>query len=603
MKNLLFIALILFLQFPIFSNQSFDIDSFASSPVLHNGRIKPIDSVARLSLISLQEKISFSRDNKKLSPSEWFLDVISLNPKSNDDPIIKIIHPDLINELELDMKEKYFSYNQIHPKYQILQEKVIPISELEPLERSPYQKAVMQLWIKINLMVNLKHAFFPYPNRAFNDYLTQYIDDVTPGLFAFNKYNNGKELVFSEQEALVKFNAYFKLHQRLKELSVLSFFPNLDNYEDVSLWSNSGSELLVLLDDSRSVHPLLLDYSILLKSYSNNNPELFNNTLGNMKTFHNTNSTRSKFIVNLEYYFNLFNPLGNSISLYLLALLFSLFYFLLKKDYLFKFSFYATYIAFAIHTVGLILRMVITARPPVTNLYSSAVFIGWFSILLALFQEKIFKNKIGPILASSIGFITLIIAYHLSFQSDTMELMQAVLDSNFWLTTHVITITLGYSGTYLAGFIAIYYVIFHIFSKPSKAFLSQLNKMVFGIICFSLLLSFIGTVLGGIWADQSWGRFWGWDPKENGALLIVLWNALILHARMAGIIKIKGIMLASIFGNIVTSFSWFGVNMLGVGLHSYGFMEKEFVWLVAFSIIQIVFILLPFIPTFKQRYS
>ena len=127
--------------------------------------------------------------------------------------------------------------------------------------------------------------------------------------------------------------------------------------------------------------------------------------------------------------------------------------------------------------------------------------------------------------------------------------------------------------------------------------------MVFGIICFSLLLSFIGTVLGGIWADQSWGRFWGWDPKENGALLIVLWNALILHARMAGLIKIKGIMLASIFGNIVTSFSWFGVNMLGVGLHSYGFMEKEFIWLVGFSITQIVFISLPFIPFLKKRYS
>src|SRR3954463_6738577 len=96
--------------------------------------------------------------------------------------------------------------------------------------------------------------------------------------------------------------------------------------------------------------------------------------------------------------------------------------------------------------------------------------------------------------------------------------------------------------------------------------------MTYGVICFALFFSFIGTVLGGIWADQSWGRFWGWDPKENGALLIVLWNASPLHARWAGYGREKGIMAMAIFGNVITSLSWFGVNMLGVGLHSYGFM-------------------------------
>ena len=100
--------------------------------------------------------------------------------------------------------------------------------------------------------------------------------------------------------------------------------------------------------------------------------------------------------------------------------------------------------------------------------------------------------------------------------------------------------------------------------------------MVYGIICFALFFSFVGTVLGGIWADQSWGRFWGWDPKENGALLIVLWNAIILHARWGGYARERGIMTMAIFGNVITSLSWFGVNMLGVGLHSYGFMDKAF---------------------------
>ena len=69
-----------------------------------------------------------------------------------------------------------------------------------------------------------------------------------------------------------------------------------------------------------------------------------------------------------------------------------------------------------------------------------------------------------------------------------------------------------------------------------------LAKMVYGIVCFATLFSFVGTVLGGIWADQSWGRFWGWDPKENGALLIVLWNATILHARWGGLVRERGLM-------------------------------------------------------------
>jgi ABC-type transport system involved in cytochrome c biogenesis permease subunit len=69
------------------------------------------------------------------------------------------------------------------------------------------------------------------------------------------------------------------------------------------------------------------------------------------------------------------------------------------------------------------------------------------------------------------------------------------------------------------------------------------------------LFSFVGTILGGIWADQSWGRFWGWDPKENGALLIVLWNAIILHSRWGGFIRERGLAVMSVFGNIVVSLS------------------------------------------------
>jgi ABC-type transport system involved in cytochrome c biogenesis permease subunit len=200
------------------------------------------------------------------------------------------------------------------------------------------------------------------------------------------------------------------------------------------------------------------------------------------------------------------------------------------------------------------------------------------------------------------GFSTLIIAHHLALGGDTMEMMRAVLDSNFWLGTHVVVVTTGYASTFLAGCLALIYVIRGVFTRSlDRETADALARMVYGIVCFATLFSFVGTVLGGIWADQSWGRFWGWDPKENGAVMIVLWNALILHARWGGMIRQRGLMCLAIFGNIVTSWSWFGTNMLGVGLHSYGFTEAAFWWLTAFVASQLAFIAVANLPLAKWR--
>jgi ABC-type transport system involved in cytochrome c biogenesis permease subunit len=208
-----------------------------------------------------------------------------------------------------------------------------------------------------------------------------------------------------------------------------------------------------------------------------------------------------------------------------------------------------------------------------------------------------YRKGFGTAVAAAAGFASLIVAQNLGTEGDTMGMMVAVLDSNFWLATHVVTITIGYSGTFLAGTLAIAYALRkHIATKVDVETDKALADMAYGIICFSLFFSFVGTVLGGIWADQSWGRFWGWDPKENGALLIVLWNAIILHARMAGYVRDRGLMVMAIFGNIITALSWFGVNMLGVGLHSYGFMDKAFWALTGFCVSQLILMLICYAP-------
>jgi ABC-type transport system involved in cytochrome c biogenesis permease subunit len=246
-------------------------------------------------------------------------------------------------------------------------------------------------------------------------------------------------------------------------------------------------------------------------------------------------------------------------------------------------AFWLTVLALLVHTTALLIRMTVMERPMVfvTNLYSSAVFIGWVAIVLSVVLESIYRNAIGLMVGAVIGIGTCIIAHFLALGGDTMDVLQAVLDTNFWLATHVTSVTVGYSATFFAGMLGWAYIGASVVTAGQKRDqLKPLYHMIYGVVCFATLFSFVGTVLGGIWADQSWGRFWGWDPKENGALIIVIWNALILHARWDGMVRDMGVAVLAVFGNVVTSWSWFGTNMLGVGLHSYGFMPAAIVALL-----------------------
>jgi ABC-type transport system involved in cytochrome c biogenesis permease subunit len=253
-------------------------------------------------------------------------------------------------------------------------------------------------------------------------------------------------------------------------------------------------------------------------------------------------------------------------------------------------------VTFIMHTYGLSGRVYISGRPPVTNLYSSAVFIGWGAVGISLIVEMMTRIGIGNVKAAVVGFSTLNIASALAADGDTFTVLVAVLDTQFWLATHVICITLGYTATFLAGTLGFMYVVNNFFYPMSKERRKIFYTLTYGIVCFALFLSFVGTVLGGLWADDSWGRFWGWDPKENGALMIVLWNALVLHARWCGMVRERGFAVLAIGGNIVTAWSWFGVNELSVGLHSYGFTEGALFKLGLFGLANAVIMLVGCLP-------
>ena len=398
-----------------------------------------------------------------------------------------------------------------------------------------------------------------------------------------------------DREALVAIGYYFKRYQFLSQSAEFHALAPREG-EPSDHWINMGAGLLEAFKTGNP-HSGAPTYAALLQAYQESDVPVFNARLADYRRSLAGQQSRSAASANFEVLFNRVQPFYHGMIFYLLAGLLAFAGWLRWPDLFRQASFYLLLLALAVHTGGLLTRIVLQGRPPVTNLYSSAVFVGWVAVGLGVYLERKVRNGIGTIVAAGIGFATLIIAHHLMLSGDSMEMMRAVLDSNFWLGTHVVTVTIGYASTFLAGAIAIVYILRGVLSRSLTPETAQaMSRMTYGVVCFSLFFSFVGTVLGGIWADQSWGRFWGWDPKENGALLIVLWNAIILHARWGKLVGDRGVMVMAVFGSVITSLSWFGVNMLGIGLHSYGFMDRAFFWLAAFIVSQLAIMGLGSLP-------
>jgi len=336
------------------------------------------------------------------------------------------------------------------------------------------------------------------------------------------------------------------------------------------------------------------------EAYRNEDSETFNQIVANnfdaASEIAPKGFNRSKLF--FEWLMNNTSPFFVTELLFIASIVFSLISWICLSPSFRKLSFGIIAIAVILQTLGLIGRIYVSGRPPVTNLYSSAVFISWTLAAICLVGERFYRIGLFNLIASIGGWITLRIASNLSNSGDTIGVMQAVLDTQFWLATHVVIISLGYTATYLAcGFGVLYVVTGLVTPNLDRQTRKSLVNVMHLITMVALLLSFFGTVLGGLWADDSWGRFWGWDPKENGALMIVLWNAVVLHARWGGIVKDRGFAVLCVAGGGVVSWSWFAVNELGVGLHTYGLTEGTLANLLKFWSVVVLLIVVGLIPT------
>lgn len=234
------------------------------------------------------------------------------------------------------------------------------------------------------------------------------------------------------------------------------------------------------------------------------------------------------------------------------------------------------------------LRTYVAVRVPLSSLYEIVLLVA---MLLMAFEAGafIFCKRRTFSLMIPVTFMAALLLFFAKFvlePGDTFRPIPAVLNSSVFLTIHVFTIALGFAGMILSGVVA------HMALLRASSERTPLDSLLYGTLVFGAVFTIIGTLLGGVWADFAWGRFWGFDPKECGALFVILWAMLLLHLRAGRLVDAHTFALLNCFNVIVTFLCWFGVNLLGVGLHSYGFQNGTAAWLGLFIVADVLLIVL-----------
>ena len=512
-------------------------------PVQSEGRIKPFDSFARNQLLRFYGKREVKEH--QLKATDWLLDLI-LDPQGGRDlKIFNIRNPEVVSSLFLDWTNEHkYSYNEIIPGLKNQIDLITAIDEKDDSDKSPFEKQLIEL--------------------------------------------SHNAIVFEELSYM-------------KNIKLIP--PAL--LDENAVWQSPFDFIISGITPAYHQEEILNSLQKYLAArFQKNNSEM-NNALARYETITADLPISSLDVKKLksETWMNEVDLFVKSLAFYILSFLLIGVSWMVKPTLFRNISYLSLIVGFLIHGYGILLRMQIMGRPPVSTLYESVIFVSFIILLLAVTLEYFRADGIGIFIGSVGGSILHFVGFSYAADGDTLGMLVAVLDSNFWLATHVTTITIGYGASLAAGFIGHLYLIQNILNPSNNKKLKSIFNNLFGMTLFALFFTLFGTILGGIWADQSWGRFWGWDPKENGALLIVLWQLLMIHSRLAGIVKPPLFALGMGLNNIIVALAWFGVNLLQVGLHSYGFDDGVAKNLYIFILFEIILCSgLYYFPRMKTRF-
>ncbi len=520
-------------EIPAADSSSLDFKQFGLLGIQDGGRRKPIDTFARESLIKLTGRSTYKSGAKTWQGDDFVLSMLLDTHKWQDEPMILVSLGQLIEQLGLDKSQRRFSFTQLSalPELnRIVGEAHKAKAAEKPLSR--LQNEAMAVGDRLGLFSHIMDgsAFLLVPAA------TKETDPwvVPPG-----------------------FNQYYKEEQFAPVQTKLQDMATAYMHADSFAFSRTAAELR---NDLRTLSPAIYP-------------------------------TESK--LRLEFFYNHFDGFYRAALCYGFALLLLAIAYARSKDGFLKLSGLALAVAgLLFHATGIALRCMIAGRPPVTNMYESII---WVSFAVSFFGMIFFlryRTSVYLLAALPVSLIALLLVHQMPIaMPSSIDPLVPVLRDNFWLTIHVLTITLSYAAFALAmGFGHI--LLWRYLRNPAAARADQsMHFWLYRILQLGVLLLAAGTILGGVWANYSWGRFWGWDPKETWALIALLCYILTLHGRLAGWWTQFGLVVASVVCFLAVLMAWYGVNfVLGKGLHSYGFGIGGETYVATFVILDLLFV-------------
>jgi len=539
--SFLFIALATMATTPCLASKKPNFDAFGTWPILHDGRIKTMESFAR----SIFYKIAKSDTVDNITAIEWLAHSLFDPSSTISHPFIHINRPDILNFK--NSKQKYYSMNDAMAALQPYQDILPALEQRNSAELTSTQKELLTLYQTVSLYNQVILGFslvLPLNNDDRN-----FID------------GGGS----ATQRDLIREGG--------QDNNLIKIIPH-DNPSTplISPWQSFNNKMNM---------EIITHLKTMAFAWNTNDYQTWNTNAITVQNMVNQSDIKPSWTLALEHHYTTIQPMLWGVGFYVMSAFLLLIALKTNHPISITSGKVMALCGLTIHIGALIVRSLILARPPTGTLYETLLFgagiIAFIGILMGFKGPKNISFMVVCIISSvfllyiSRGFI----------QGDSLNVLVAVLNTNFWLSTHVTCIIIGYGFCVMAAMIG------HVVLWNDR---SPIEKLMIPMTITALLFTAVGTLLGGIWADQSWGRFWGWDPKENGALLIVLWLIWALHGRLSGHLNRARFAAMISFTNIMVALTWFGVNLLGVGLHSYGFINDIAWGLGSFVTIEILLV-------------
>jgi cytochrome c-type biogenesis protein CcsB len=503
----------------------------------NNGRIEPVNTLSSEVLRKIYRKSTY----KSMNPDQVFLGMM-VNPSVwQHEPIIRATHPQILKIM--GSGNKCFSFSSFFKDNRyILQNYVEEAFRKKPAFRSKFDNEI----IRLDERINISYLIFS------GEFLRIF---PVAGDSSYTWYNHqGIQGRINNEDSLFVENILYLYIQ--------------DVQKSIQTGDWTGPD-----DILKAISDYQMRYSGgIIPSPHKVSVEIFLNKL-------DVFSRISKFY--------------GLIGLILLVLQFiGLFYarFKLKVPVIISIIFIIS--LFIIHSSGLALRWCVSGHAPWSNGYEALTYVAWATVLAGLIFSS--KSAITLSVTSILAFMILFVA-HLSWMDPQITNLVPVLKS-YWLVIHVATITASYGFLALGALLAFIDIVLMIMQtrnnkEPIQLTIQELSKTIEMSLIIGLYLLTIGVFLGAVWANESWGRYWGWDPKETWALVTVLVYAFILHMQMVpGLKGVYAFNLASLLGFGSVIMTYFGVNYYLSGLHSYAMGDPIPIPTFLYYILTVVFV-------------